>query len=75
MATTTSATETELTANEIAQLREEYLLPSTMKYFQGTPNIIRGEMQFVYDDQGIRYNLRQLPLYTLHLLARRIFSF
>ena len=55
MATTTSATETELTANEIAQLREEYLLPSTMKYFQGTPNIIRGEMQFVYDDQGKKY--------------------
>lgn len=55
MATTITMTETELTAEQIAQMREEYLLPSTMRYFQGTPNIVRGEMQYVFDDQGKKY--------------------
>src|SRR5512135_3543456 len=57
MATTTKPTtqDTELTTDQIAQMREEYLLPSTMKYFQGTPNIVRGEMQYVFDDQGKKY--------------------
>ncbi|MFH0795095.1 MAG: aspartate aminotransferase family protein [bacterium] len=52
---TTSVQESQMTKEEIAQLREEYILPSTMRYFEGTPNIVRGEMQYVYDDQGKRY--------------------
>ena len=42
-----------LTADQIGQMRAEYILPSTMTSFP--MNIVRGEMQFVYDDQGKKY--------------------
>src|SRR5207247_5526340 len=42
-----------LTAEQIGKMREEYILPSTMRYFP--MNIVKGEMQFVYDDQGKKY--------------------
>lgn len=42
-----------LTADQIGKMRDEYLLPSTMKYFP--MNIVKGEMQFVYDDAGKKY--------------------
>lgn len=44
-----------LTVEELLALRQEYLLPSTMLYFKKPINIIRGEMQYVYDDTGKRY--------------------
>jgi len=34
-------------------MRDEYILPSPMKYFP--MNIRQGEMQFVYDDKGNKY--------------------
>ena len=37
-----------LTPDQIGKMRDEYILPSTMKYFP--LNIVKGEMQFVYDD-------------------------
>lgn len=42
-----------LTPDQIGQMRDEYILPSTMKYFP--LNIVKGEMQFVYDDTGKKY--------------------
>ena len=47
--------EKKLTIEEIKKLREEYLLPSTMTYFSEPLNIVRGEMQYVYDDAGRKY--------------------
>ena len=44
-----------LTVEDIRKLREEYLLPSTMTYFSEPVNILRGEMQYVYDDNGKKY--------------------
>lgn len=45
----------ELTVEQIKKMREEYLLPSTMTYFERPVNIVRGQMQYVYDDQGKKY--------------------
>ncbi len=47
--------EKKLTAEEIKKMRDEYLLPSTMTYFSTPLNIVRGEMQYVYDDSGRKY--------------------
>jgi len=44
-----------LTAKEIGELRAKHLLPSTMTYFTEPINIVRGEMQYVYDDTGKKY--------------------
>ena len=41
---------TRLTAEQIGQMRNESILPSTMKYFP--MNIVKGDMQFVYDGKG-----------------------
>ncbi len=47
--------EKKLTVEEIGRLREEYLLPSTMTYYKKPINIVRGQMQYVYDDEGKKY--------------------
>ncbi|MCX6356637.1 MAG: aspartate aminotransferase family protein [Candidatus Aureabacteria bacterium] len=47
--------EKKLSAAEIKKLREEYLLPSTMTYFSSPLTIVRGEMQYVFDDGGKKY--------------------
>lgn len=47
--------EKKYTIEEIKKMREEYLLPSTMTYFSTPLNIVRGEMQYVYDDGGKKY--------------------
>ena len=39
------------TVEEIKKMREEYLLPSTMSYFSTPLEIVRGEMQYVYEDR------------------------
>ncbi len=44
-----------LSVEQIKKMREEYLLPSTMTYFEKPLNIVRGQMQYVYDDQGRKY--------------------
>ena len=44
-----------ISKEQIKQWREEYLLPSTMTYFDEPVNIIRGQMQYVYDDEGKKY--------------------
>jgi len=40
---------------QIAEWRQKYLLPSTMTYFKEPVNIVRGEMQYVYDEEGRKY--------------------
>ncbi len=45
----------DLTVDQIKKMREEYLLPSTMTYFEKPLNIVRGQMQYVYDDTGRKY--------------------
>ncbi|PKN00666.1 MAG: aspartate aminotransferase family protein [Elusimicrobia bacterium HGW-Elusimicrobia-1] len=44
-----------LSAKEIGELRAKHLLPSTMTYFTEPLNIVKGEMQYVYDDAGKKY--------------------
>ena len=48
-------TEKKLTVEQIKKMREEYLLPSTMTFFDKPINIVRGQMQYVYDDTGKQY--------------------
>jgi alanine-glyoxylate transaminase/(R)-3-amino-2-methylpropionate-pyruvate transaminase len=48
-------TEKKLNLDEIGKLREEYLLPSTMTYYKKPINIVKGQMQYVYDDTGKKY--------------------
>lgn len=48
-------TDVTLTVEDIKKMREEYLLPSTMTYFTEPVNIVKGEMQYVYDDTGKKY--------------------
>ncbi len=48
-------TQFDLSKDEIKKYREEYLLPSTMTYYKEPINIVRGEMQYVYDDEGKKY--------------------
>jgi alanine-glyoxylate transaminase/(R)-3-amino-2-methylpropionate-pyruvate transaminase len=45
----------ELTPDEIGRLRKEHLLPSTMTYYSKPVNILRGSMQYVYDETGRKY--------------------
>src|SRR3989339_132709 len=44
-----------LTKEEIRDKREKFLMPAYMTYFKDPVQIVRGEMQYVYDDQGKRY--------------------
>ncbi len=45
----------ELTPEEIGKMRKEYLLPSTMTYYSNPVNVVKGEMQYVYDEKGRKY--------------------
>lgn len=45
----------EMTTEEILKARERYLLPSTMTYYRKPIQIVRGEMQYVYDEKGKKY--------------------
>lgn len=51
----TQLSDSELSADEIGRLRKEYLLPSTMSYYSDPVNIVRGSMQYVWDDKGKKY--------------------
>ena len=45
----------DINSKEIAELRAKYLLPSTLTYFTEPIAIVKGEMQYVYDEQGKKY--------------------
>ncbi|MFH1352470.1 MAG: aspartate aminotransferase family protein [bacterium] len=44
-----------LTKTEIKEMREKFLMPAYMTYFKEPVQIVRGEMQYVYDSDGKRY--------------------
>ncbi|MBA3065435.1 aminotransferase class III-fold pyridoxal phosphate-dependent enzyme, partial [bacterium] len=44
-----------LTKTEIKEMREKFLMPAYMTYFKEPVQIVRGEMQYVYDNDGKRY--------------------
>lgn len=45
----------QLTSDQIGRMRKEYLLPSTMTYYSKPVNIVRGAMQYVFDETGRKY--------------------
>lgn len=47
--------ECKLSREEIQKMREEYLLPSTMTYFKKPVCVVKGEMQYVFDEDGKKY--------------------
>lgn len=44
-----------LSTREIGELRAKHLLPSTMTYLTEPLTIVKGDMQYVYDDKGKKY--------------------
>ncbi|MBI4862257.1 MAG: aspartate aminotransferase family protein [Candidatus Riflebacteria bacterium] len=44
-----------MSTKEIAEHREKYLMPAYMSYYQEPLHLVRGEMQYLYDDKGKRY--------------------
>jgi len=49
------AEEKRLSAEEIAEKREKFLMPAYMTYFAEPVHIVKGEMQYLYDDKGKKY--------------------
>lgn len=47
--------ENTVSTQEIGPLRARHLLPSTTTYFTEPVTIVRGEMQYVYDEKGRKY--------------------
>ena len=45
----------ELTRDEVLALRREYLPTAVFNYYREPVNLVRGEMQYLYDEQGRRY--------------------
>lgn len=43
------------TSEEIQQMRKEYLMPCLGYFYQNPPVFVRGEMQYLYDNQGKKY--------------------
>ncbi len=44
-----------ISSKEIGELRAQYLLPSSNTYFSEPVNIVKGQMQYVFDDRGKKY--------------------
>lgn len=44
-----------LTADEIITLKKQYFYPNSMHFYKNPPHIVRGEMQYLFDDQARRY--------------------
>lgn len=47
--------ERELTRDEVLALRNEYIPNVVFKYYREPINLVRGEMQYLYDDTGRQY--------------------
>ncbi len=45
----------ELTRDEVLALRQEYLPTAVFKYYREPLNLVRGEMQYLYDEKGRQY--------------------
>lgn len=44
-----------LIPDEIIRKKQQYLLPCVQHFYQRPPNLVRGEMQYLYDHTGKRY--------------------
>jgi 4-aminobutyrate aminotransferase-like enzyme len=44
-----------LTVKQIAEKREKFLMPAYLTYYTNPLHLVKGEMQYVYDDQGKKY--------------------
>jgi 4-aminobutyrate aminotransferase-like enzyme len=44
-----------LSRQTIAEMREKFLMPAYMTYFQEPLHIVKGEMQYLYDDTGRKF--------------------
>ncbi|MBI2267439.1 MAG: aspartate aminotransferase family protein [Armatimonadetes bacterium] len=42
-------------AQEIIEKRKQYILPCITHYYEDPPEFVRGEMQYLYDNQGKKY--------------------
>ena len=49
------AEEVRLSISEIKEKREKFLIPAYQSYFTDPVHIVKGEMQYLYDDTGKRY--------------------
>ena len=45
----------DLSAEEILELRREYLMPNLMLYYENPLAIVQGNMQYLYDSEGKQY--------------------
>lgn len=43
------------TSKEIQQMRKEYLMPCLGYFYQNPPVFVRGDMQYLYDNEGKKY--------------------
>lgn len=41
--------------DDIIKLKQTYFYPNTMHFYKAPPHIVRGEMQYLYDEAGKRY--------------------
>lgn len=44
-----------LTSREIIEKKKEFFFPNAMHFYKRPPHIVRGDMQYLFDDQGKRY--------------------
>ena len=44
-----------LSVKQIAEKREKFLMPAYLTYYSSPIHLVKGEMQYVYDDQGKKY--------------------
>ncbi len=44
-----------MSAEEIIQMRREYLMPCLGYFYKNPPVLVRGEMQYLYDEKGKKY--------------------
>lgn len=44
-----------MSAEEILQMRREYLMPCLGYFYKNPPVLVRGEMQYLYDESGKKY--------------------
>lgn len=44
-----------LTPGELIEKKKEFFYPNSMHFYKNPPHIVRGEMQYLYDQEGKRY--------------------
>ncbi|MBK5262735.1 MAG: aspartate aminotransferase family protein [Peptostreptococcaceae bacterium] len=44
-----------MTPDEIIEKKKDFFYPNTMHFYKNPPHIVKGEMQYLFDNQGKRY--------------------